>query len=203
MKQSKFCHLQPFKLILISLWTLWCACPCACRWSCGVFSDGDDPMEAKLKTPVLHNVIRSPRSEEQGKNWTDPRGKQLICTARSPGNEEKVREIKEAGWEEVGKFRVGKNFWTSTGANLRKTRAFLGGGAGGYLLRCSERKSVWPRYHGSKISGGVCCAFHKHAQPRSQSSSGISDVRFPVKTRERLSSKTNDETRKHTKRIEI
>ena len=72
-------------------------------------------------------LIRSPRCEEQGKNWTDPRGKQLICTARSPGNEEKVREIKEAGWGEVRKFRVGKNFWTSTGVNLRKTRAFLSG----------------------------------------------------------------------------
>ena len=51
LEQSKFCHLQPFKLILISLW---CPCPVrACRWSCGVFSDGDDPMEAKLKTPIL------------------------------------------------------------------------------------------------------------------------------------------------------
>ena len=27
--------------------------------------------------------------------------------------------------------------------------------SGGDLLRCSERKSVRPRYHGSKISGGV------------------------------------------------
>ena len=109
---------------------------------------------------MKHTVKRtlcSPRSEEQGKNWTDSRGKQLTCTARSPGNEEKVREIKEAGWGEVGQFRVGKNFWTSTGANLRKTRAFLlGVRGGGDLLRCLERKSVWPRYHGSKISGGVC-----------------------------------------------
>ena len=64
--------------------------------------------------------------------------------------------IKEARWVEVGQFRVWKNVWTSTGANLRKTRAFLWGVGGGDLLRCSERKSVWPRYHGSKISGGVC-----------------------------------------------
>ena len=129
----------------------------------------------------------SPRSEVQGKNWTESHGKQLICTARSPGNEEKsprnceikearVEALVEAGWE-VGKFRVGKNYWTST--NLRETGVLLGG-----LLRCSERKSVRPRYHGGKISGGVYCAFHKHEQPRSQSSSGISDVTSPVKTRE-------------------
>ena len=61
----------------------------------------------------------------------------------------------------------------------------------GGLLRCSERKSVRPRYHGGKISGGVYCAFHKHEQPRCQSSSEISDVTSPVKTRE--VHKTNDE----------
>ena len=91
---------------------------------------------------IVKRTLCSPRSEEQGKNWTDPRGKQLIFTARNPGNEEKVREIKEAGWGEVGKFRVGKNFWTSTGVNLRTTRAFprAGGGGGGWGIYCAVQK---------------------------------------------------------------
>ena len=105
----------------------------------------------------------------------------------------KSAKLKKQGGERLENFGSGTIFGLLSGANLRKTRAFLGGGGGlglglglgGVdLLRCSERKSVWPRYHGSKISGGVCCAFHKHAQPRFQSSSGISDVTFPVKTRE-------------------
>ena len=32
---------------------------------------------------------------------------------------------KQAGWGEVGKFQVGKNYWTSTGANLRETGTLL------------------------------------------------------------------------------
>ena len=59
-----------------------------------------------------------------------------------PGNEEKVREIKEAGWGEVGQFRVGKNFWTSTGANLRKTRAFLWGVGGGKIYCAVQKEKV-------------------------------------------------------------
>ena len=131
--------------------------------------------------------LHSPRSEVQGKNWTEPHGKQLICTARSPWNEEKVREIaklKKQGskhWPKQGErledFGSGKIIGLLQ--LLRETGVLLGG-----LLHCSERKSVRPRYHGGKISGGVYCAFHKHEQPRCQSSSEISDVTSPVKTRE-------------------
>ena len=86
------------------------------------------------------------------------------------------------GWKISGREKFLDFYW----CKLEENKSVPGGGGVGAvdLLRCSERKSVWPRYHGSKISGGVCCAFHKHAQPRFQSSSGISDVTFPVKTRE-------------------
>lgn len=76
---------------------------------------------------VILGEIESFRKYKGLSIFPEPPGKQLIRTARSPGNEEKVHEIREAGWGEVGKFRVGKNYWTSTGANLRKTGAFLGG----------------------------------------------------------------------------
>ena len=70
---------------------------------------------------IVKRTLCSPRSEEQGKNWTESRGKQLICTARSPGNEEKVREIKEGvckTWtgylrmaDADGKMRIEKCRW--------------------------------------------------------------------------------------------
>ena len=62
-----------------------------------------------------------------------------------------------------------------------------GGGAGGGIYCAVQKEKVCGHVTMvAKFLGEfkVYCAFHKHAQPRSQSSSGISDVTFPVKTRE-------------------
>ena len=74
----------------------------------------------------------------------------LICTARSPGNEEKVREIKEAGWggEKLKNFGSGKIIGLLLEQIWGKQERSCGDS-----LHCSERKSVRPRYHGDKISG--------------------------------------------------
>ena len=55
------------------------------------------------------------------------------------------------GWKISGREKFLDFYW----CKFEENKSVPVGG-GGDLLRCSERKSVWPRYHGSKISGGVC-----------------------------------------------
>ena len=74
------------------------------------------------------------------------------------GMKKKSAKLKKQGGEKVGRG------WTISGrekfldfyrCKFEENKSVPVGG-GGDLLRSSERKSVWPRYHGSKISGGVC-----------------------------------------------
>ena len=85
--------------------------------------------------------LHSPRSEVQGKNWTEPHGKQLICTARSPWNEEKVREIAKLK-------KQGSKHWPKQGERLEN---FGSGKIIGLLQLWGKQECSW----------GVYCAVQK------------------------------------------
>ena len=107
-----------------------------CQWS------------IQLKEHSVRRALKSRARTERshvGSSW--------YVLREALGMKKKSAKLKKQGGERLENFGSGKIFGLLLVQIWGKQELSWWGE---YLLRCSERKSVWPRYHGSKISGGVC-----------------------------------------------